>query len=241
MSSASQPVFDPYRVSSNDPAYTDAENEETHQEGFGSMNKVLDPIIDNYIKYFGPAGRSVVWDVGSRDARDAIEIGKRMSLVQGKTVAVEANPRAANSIRSSYPWIEVIECAVADVNGDADFIVYRGDEGAAGSSSLNLQWKKDDLKGDIVRVQMRRLDDLVGDEIIDVMKLDVEGYSLKALIGLGEKISQVKCFHIETEEWTQSDILVKQYMADHGFKLVDERQEWSGMPDLTFINKAMVK
>lgn len=205
------------------------------------MNKVLDPIVEAYHEYFGPCARSVVWDVGSRDARDAVEIAKRIGLVPGRTVAIEANPRAANSIKSSYPWVEVIECAVSDVNGEADFIVYRGDEGAVGSSSLNLDWKKDDLKGDIIRVQTRRLEELVGDEIIDVMKIDVESYSMQALKGLGDKISQVRVFHIETEEWTQSDILVKSYMLDHGFKLVDERQEWPGMPDLVFINKAMVK
>ncbi len=209
------------------------------------MKDYLTPVGHAYIHHFGYATHANVWDVGSRDGDDGLEICLLIStepIGLSKITAIEANPRAANQIKSEHPNIRVIECAVNDVNGDADFIVYRGDEGASGSSSLDLEWKKKDLKGDIIHVEMRRLDDLVGDnEIIDVMTIDVEGFSLQALKGLGDKIHQVRVFHIETEEWTGSDKRVKDFMANAGFELVDESQEWPGMPDLTYVNTAMVK
>lgn len=207
------------------------------------MNKHLTPLIDTYVKYFGKTRNAVVWDVGSRDGDDGIDIFSRISEphTTGRIYAVEPNPEQAQLIRKNYPKINVIECAVSDVNGEADFMVYHGDIGAVGSSSLNLDWKKDDLKGKVIRVRVSRLEELVkNDEFIDVMKIDVEGRSLEALIGLGDKIGQVRVFHIETETWTGSDLAVKELMAARGFELVAETEEWSGMPDLVFINKAMV-
>lgn len=209
------------------------------------MKNYLRPVVEAYGNAFGYAKHPNVWDVGSRDGDDGLEIAMLISdqpIGRSSVTAIEANPRAANQIKSEHPNIRVIECAVNEVNGTSEFIVYRGDEGASGSSSLDVNWKRDDLVGDIIQVEMRRLDDLVGNnEIIDVMKIDVEGFSLAALKGLGEKIHQVKVFHIETEEWTNSVIHVKSFMDNAGFQLVDESQEWPGMPDLTFINKAMLK
>lgn len=208
------------------------------------MKDYLTPIVEKYGKYFGIPAHVNVWDVGSRDGDDGLEIAIRISqdpIGMSTVTAIEANPRAASQIKSEHPDIRVIECAVSDTNGDADFIVYRGDAGAAGSSSLDLEWKKKDLVGDIIHVDVFRLDELIGDELIDVMKIDVEGHSLQALKGLGDKIHQIRVFHIETEEWTGSNLRVKSFMDDSGFELVDESQEWPGMPDLTYVNMAMVK
>jgi len=207
------------------------------------MNKHLTPLIDAYIKYFGQAYNSNVWEVGSRDGNDAVEISLRISrpLAVRSITALEPNPEQAYAIRRDHPEINVIEEAASDVNGTDDFMVYKGDIGAVGSSSLNLEWKKGDLKGEIIRVGIIRLDELVKDgEIIDVMKIDVEGYSLQALKGLGRKIHQVRVFHIEAETWTDSYEAVKSFMFERGFELVAETEEYSGMPDLVYINKAMV-
>ena len=53
--------------------------------------------------------------------------------------------------------------------------------------------------------------------------------------GLGDKLKQVKVFHIETEKWTDSNIKVKAYMMGHGFTLVDETEQYGGMPDQVWV------
>jgi hypothetical protein len=103
-----------------------------------------------------------------------------------------------------------------------------------------LDWKEDDLEGHEIFVSVERLENLIGDEIIDIMKIDVEGSSLEALAGLGDKLNQVRVLHVETEDWTGSDEKVKKYLEQRGWHLADERQQWSGMPDLTYVNANLV-
>ena len=200
------------------------------------MNEWLTPIVDAYKQYFNDSP-VVVWEVGSRDGRDGVELAERLG--GGKVVCMEPNPEQAKLIKKTYPSVQVVRLAASDKNGVADFIVYEGDEGAVGSSSLNLNWKEDDLQGHIIKVQTVRLETLIF-ETIDVMKIDVEGYSLQALKGLGEKINKIRVLHVETEEWTKSDKKVKAYLNDWGWQLYDERQEWPGMPDQTWINANLV-
>lgn len=201
------------------------------------MNEWLAPVIDAYNQYFG-SKPVLVWEVGSRDGKDGVELADRLG--GGKVVCMEPNPEQAKLIWQNYPDVQVLRLAASDKTGVADFIVYEGDEGAVGSSSLNLNWKEDDLPGHVIKVQTVRLESLIFDEIIDVMKIDVEGYSLQVLKGLGEKLNQVRVLHVETEEWTKSNKKVKAYLKNRGWELVDERQEWPGMPDQIWINANLV-
>lgn len=183
-----------------------------------------------------------MWEVGSRDGRDGVELATRIYTgnemwfwSNASITCMEPNPMQADIIRAEYPEVNVLQMAASNQNGRAPFMVYAGDEGAVGSSSLNLHWKEDDLPGHVIEVEIARLDKLVGDTTIDIMKIDVEGHSVEVIEGLGDKLRQVRVFHIETEKWTESNIKMKAYMTSHGFLLVDEAEQWGGMPDLVFV------
>lgn len=208
------------------------------------VNTWLDSAVQNYLNYFGATKQPVVWEVGSRDGKDGVELAKR--IFQGdpnwfwshaSVVALEPNPDQAKIIRKNFPEVEVHQVAASDSKGSAPFIVYHGDEGAVGSSSLNLRWKEDDLEGHQIVVDTDTLDNLVGSERIDIMKIDVEGHSFEVLQGFLEKLKQVRVFHIETEKWTDSNIKVKAFMMSHGFTLVDEVEQYGGMPDQVWVNR----
>lgn len=209
-----------------------------------SVNTWLNPIVQNFIASFGEQKNPVVWEVGSRDGRDAVELAKRIYSgdpnwfwTHAAITCFEPNPMQAEIIKAEYPEIEVIQKAASDSKGSAPFVVYHGDEGAVGSSSLNLNWKEDDFgnnKHQII-VETDRLDNLIGKQEIDIMKIDVEGYSYEVVQGLGEKLKQVKAYHIETEKWTDSNLKVKAYMMGHGYTLVDESEQYGGMPDQVWI------
>lgn len=206
------------------------------------MNEWLDPVVEAYEKFFGRAEKPVVWDVGSRDGDDGVELAERIRRGDGQitVVCMEPNPEQALVIMERHPHVEILEVAASNEVGVAPFMVYHGDAGAVGSSSLNLDWKENDLEGHEIHVATNRLDHLIDDEIIDIMKIDVEGYSLQALEGLGDKLDQVRVLHVETEDWTGSDEKVKKYLIDRGWRLFDEREQWPGMPDLTWINANLV-
>jgi FkbM family methyltransferase len=208
------------------------------------MNHYLDATINAYIAHYPPSSSPIVWDVGSRDGDDGFELAQRIAAPSPTThatvVCVEANPAQAAVIRSRYPQATVYELAASDTSGSAPFVVYQGDEGAVGSSSLDLRWKAHDhLPHYVIEVPTERLDALIGSEVIDIMKIDVEGHSLQVLHGLGDRLRQVRVFHIETETWTHSDEQVRDYMAAHGFRLVDESIQWANMPDLVFVNEML--
>lgn len=206
------------------------------------INTWLDPLIQNYLAYFGAKEKPVVWEVGSRDGKDAEEIARRIYTgdpnwfwTNARVVALEANAEQAKIIEKNYPEIEVMAIAASNQKGEAPFMVYAGDEGAVGSSSLNLRWKEDDLQGHVIRVPIDRLDNLIGDEKIDIMKIDTEGHSLEVIEGLGDKLKQVKVFHIETENWTDSAIKMRAFMSSHGYILVDDTAQYGGMPDQVWV------
>src|SRR5690606_6974791 len=132
-------------------------------------------------------------------------------------VLVEANPAQARIIRETYPRATLHEFAACEVDGEAEFEVYKGNEGDVGSSSLNVGWKAGDgLESDIITVPTKRLEPFITGAV-DIMKIDVEGKSLEVLEGLGEALRQIKVLHIETEEWSKSDVAVARYMLEKGY------------------------
>lgn len=206
------------------------------------INTWLNPCVQSYERFFGKSDKPVVWEVGSRDGNDGVELATRIYSgdpnwfwSRARVVALEPNPDQRAKIEEKYSEIEVLEVAASNQKGTAPFKVYVGDEGAVGSSSLNLDWKKDDLEGYVITVNLDRLDNLIGDDEIDIMKIDCEGHSLEVIEGLGTKVRQVKVFHIETEKWTDSNIKMKPIMSNHGFQLVDETEQYGGMPDQVWV------
>ena len=211
------------------------------------MNEWLNPVVDTYLKHFGMSSVPVVWEVGSRDGHDGQELLERISdgwraVHAGKLVCLEPNPAQADIIRRNYPQSIVYELAAGDETRKAKFKVYHGNEGDVGSSSLHMDWKKGSgLKSHIIEVHVVRLDSLVGNEIIDVMKIDVEGYGYQALKGLGDKLNQVRVLHVETEHESKSDIKVRKYLEERGWIITDETEQYGGMPDLTAVNANLVE
>lgn len=212
------------------------------QLGEKMINDWLTPVIKNYLYYFGATEKPVVWEVGSRDGRDGVELAERIYKGSkdwfwdnARIVALEPNPMQAAIIREEYPEVKVLEVAASNARGSAPFVVYEGDEGAVGSSSLRLDWKEGDHPQHQIIVQTDTLDDLVGDEKIDIMKIDVEGHSIEVLNGFEQRLKQVKVFHIETERWTDSNVKVKAFMTARGFTMVDETEQYGGMPDQTWV------
>lgn len=204
------------------------------------MNLWLNPVVNAYIEYFGTVNDPIVWEVGSRDGHDGVELARRIwegndFSRETTVVCMEPNPDQVSVIKKNYPWVDVIEMAASNKNGKAKFMVYEGDEGAVGSSSLNLRWKEDDLPGHIIHVKTVRLEKILPEGEIDIMKIDVEGHSLEVLQGIGNRIRDVRVYHIETEKWSGSDKAVEGIMDAAGFKLVSVQEEWGGMPDQVWV------
>lgn len=96
------------------------------------LNTWLDPLIQNYLNYFGATEKPVVWEVGSRDGRDGTEIATRIYAgnpdwfwSRARVVALEPNPDQVKIIEKNYPEIEVMQVAASNQKGSAIYGICR--------------------------------------------------------------------------------------------------------------------
>ena len=223
-------------------------------------NKWLTSTVEAYKTTFGYTDRPVVWDVGSRDGDDGVELACRIfsgnedvGLANSYVVCVEPNPPQAQVIREKYPSVVVYETAVSDYEGKSQFVrVISDNKDAVGMSSLDVEHQDTKGKGpkDIIEVVVTRLETIMPDGLIDVMKIDCEGYSWEVLHGMGDKIHNVKVFHVETEHpefsgWSHkghhNNEQVAYFMRSKGFELYATEYEWGGIQDQVWVNKNIHK
>jgi FkbM family methyltransferase len=122
-------------------------------------------------------GRKTFLDVGAH-------IGSVMSAVRlhnrsVRMIGVEAMPDKADNLRRKFPDAIIHGCAVAESSGDTVFYI---DMRRTGYSSLIRPVGNPKGVREIV-VPVKRLDDIIPDSDIDVVKMDIEGAELGALRG----------------------------------------------------------
>lgn len=222
-------------------------------------NKWLDSTVRAYKYYFGEPTQPIVYEVGSRDGKDGVELAERIAdaplseINPNHIVLFEPNPPQAKLIRQAYPDCIVYELAASDKNGSADFLQIGGDNlDAVGSSSLDLNRRKyKPGSKNVITVQTKRLDQIIGELehiFIDVMKIDAEGYTYEILQGLGERLRDVKVLHLETEigdgthpvtKYTSRQVF--NFMRDAGFLCYALEYEWGGIEDQVWVNAEALK
>lgn len=91
-------------------------------------------------------------------------------------VAFEAIPEKAEALRRKFPSIEVHNFALWDSEGEASFFIDAQESGCSSLARRNSAARE-------IRVLTRRLDTVMVERAVDVVKLDVEGAELGVLRG----------------------------------------------------------
>jgi len=202
------------------------------------MNKWLNSPVKTYLKQFGTKKDPIIYEVGSRDGHDGVELAYRISEGQvdfKNIVLFECNPPQIEVVTNNYPQATLITDAISNKKGTVEFLQIHGDKNFVGSSSMDLNrvnypWVK---KTSTIQVKTRRLDSVIeelGHTEIDIMKIDIEGYTYEALESLGKFFGIVKVFHLETEiegvarDKTNLDIVL--YMQEKGYICTALEHEW---------------
>lgn len=133
-----------------------------------------DALADRLIVRLTQPGAAFL-DVGAHIG--SILAGVRRHVPGARIFAVEADREKAAFLMRKFPDIRLFDCAVGDRAGRATF--YR-DLDNPGFSSLIAP---DRAGVETIEVEIRRLDDLLPGEEIDVIKIDIEGAELAALEG----------------------------------------------------------
>jgi FkbM family methyltransferase len=106
-------------------------------------------------------------------------------------VAVEPIPELAAGLRDDFPSVDVHEVAlVAEPAGPVSF--HHVTSNPAYSGILRRRYDRSDEDVSLIEVPTARLDDLVGDRAVRMIKIDVEGAELGVLAGATRTLARDK-------------------------------------------------
>lgn len=217
------------------------------------MNKWLNSTVETYLKYFGIADNPIIYEVGSRDGHDGVELYNRIIDRKGvevnkNIVLFECNPPQIEVVRHNYPEATLITDAISNKKGQVEFLQIHGDKNMVGSSTMNTKRNDNWIRQTTtIRVNTRRLDDVIKElshekSQIDIMKIDIEGYTFEALESLGKYLKNIRVFHLETEiegyARNKTNLDIALFMDQQGYKCVSIEGEWlPNIVDMVFVRE----
>lgn len=206
----------------------------------------LGSLVSIYRKHFGDVAE-VIWDCGTRDGDDASYLA--VWLQAKKVIAIDANPVAAEKTKAKHPYFQVIHTAITNYDGITKFDMIESErKDYAGSSSIIRTQSFPDSDYHTITVSATRMDTLIGklEPVgLDLMKVDLEGFTYEFLEGMGSYLQLVKCLHLETETFSRHEghrdaEAVKQFMYQAGFRLAEVSYEWGpSIEDQIWINPTL--
>lgn len=123
-------------------------------------------------------------DVGAHIGSIIAAVSRRDPSI--KIIAIEAIPEKIAALRKKFPFVELHDCAVGESTGQVSFYI---NTRQSGYSSLG---RPDNANKDTITeitVPIKKLDDLVTSDNVDVIKIDVEGAELGVLRGSGNLLN----------------------------------------------------
>jgi FkbM family methyltransferase len=206
----------------------------------------LESAVEAYRKYFGDTANIII-DIGTRDGDDAEYF--RQKLNGKKIYAFDANPLAVSETKKRYPNFNVIESAVGSFNGQTSFTkIISENIDEAGCSSMEVIHIFDNVKYEKIIVSITRLDSFLAEQelsgvIVDIIKIDTEGFSWEVLMGMGDVLKNVRLLHVETEMFNRhpghkNNVDIYNYLTNNNFVCVDKSYEWGPtIEDQVWVNQ----
>lgn len=153
--------------------------------GNPAVGELFESIIENLYRNLLRPG-DVVVDIGANHGRHTVPLAKAVGA-SGKVLAFEPIPAirqhltAAVAAAGCSGIVELRAEALSNRTGQAEFHVILNDAGYSGLQRKNYPFEP---REELIQVQVRRLDDLVGaSDRIRFIKADVEGGEFHALEG----------------------------------------------------------
>jgi len=161
---------------------------------------------NTYIEKFNSQPSSIL-EIGSRDGNDAEELRVYSQLPHRSVYVIEPHPQSYRNIIRDYPDFHVYEFAISNKPGVVSFNAIPHDQytpSQVGTSSLLSRNVK--LMGNIPPVWVKALAikgstllQLIDRSEIDLVKIDVEGFTQEVIESFGDDIRLLKALHLEVE------------------------------------------
>lgn len=213
-------------------------------------NEWISPVIEYYKIFFGNAA-DIIIDVGTREGDDAYLIQQKLETKQ--IYAIDARKEAVEKTKEKYPNFKTSHTAISNYIGTTKFYSILSDNpDYVGSSSIyNKKFRRKEYKHEIIEVPVTTMDNFIEKnnleyKFLDIVKVDIEGYTFQLLEGFVKHINNVKLFHLETElspthkKHVNSNDIVE-YMRSKNFILVGTQYEWdTEIQDQIWVNKYLI-
>lgn len=210
----------------------------------------LDRALNAYHRHkrlIRPTNHGFVLDIGSRDGDDAETIARAIGTSFFDVYCVDANPIAIDIIRSRHMGFNVIQSAVAEYDGTAEFNIMTDTTQMDRFGISSLRDRSDLNYDDRIKVGVITLDSLFKKIApypttqINFMKIDVEGNTYDVLCGAKNALKKTRFIQLEAEHrqfWTGQYLFydVAQLLNDAGFAMVDFTMTWKDQSDSCWIN-----
>lgn len=182
-------------------------------------------------------------EIGSRDGHDTKAVADYWNLVPDNCYIVEAYPALCDRIKTQYPEFNTFGFAASDKIGTVEFnaVPLHHNQNTIGTSSVlnrgDLPYEKIVVETNTISNFLDHLE-LTG---IDLIKIDVEGFTQEVLNGFGDKLQNIKALQIETEKtqsWENQKVHdeIVQFMESKGFTLKSKYDAWTSQYDCLFVN-----
>jgi FkbM family methyltransferase len=173
-------------------------------------------------------------DVGAHIGSIISEV--KHNIPSARIVAVEAIPDKVEKLQQYFPFAEIHSCAVGESTANISFFI---NTLQSGYSSLARPINGNEKSIVEITVPIKRLDDLVLSNDVDVIKIDVEGAELGVLRGSVNILDRCRPT-IMFESSPQSDIglgytkeALYEFLASKGYSIVVPNRVAHDGPGLT--------
>lgn len=182
-------------------------------------------------KFFGGSIRTFV-EIGANFAQDAVLVKKVLEVNDENIYVFEPHPQIAKIVKEKYCF-NIYEQAVSDYTGKSNFYICDIDKFKNnGMSSLKDSRELYGDKYNDVEVDVIRMDECISSgmipDVIDFLKIDVEGNTYEVLKGFGDSIRAVKMIQCEGDYhryWEEETLFDKifEYLWESGFRMIGFR------------------
>lgn len=213
-------------------------------------NTWISPVIEYYKIFFGTAA-DIIIDVGTREGDDAYLIQQRLETKH--IYAIDARQEAVEITKERYPDFNVFHTAISNYIGTTTFCsILSDDPDYVGSSSIyNKKFKRKEYIHEVIEVPVTTMDNFIENneldyKFLDIVKVDIEGYTFEFLQGFSKHMNNVKMFHLETEHTSThknhvNSYEIANYMRSKNFILAGTQYEWeTDIEDQIWVNKYLI-
>lgn len=191
------------------------------QIGLGILRRGLfDLTVSETLYRLADPGELVV-DVGANVGHMTSLLSRRVGR-QGTVLAFEPHEtiygylatNVAQWEREDAAEIVLHRVALSDFHGGGDLVMGSGFDWNQGSSRLGKVDEGDDR---VEQVEVRRLDDVLGQRSAGVVKIDVEGHERQVLDGAGRALAEGRIRDVVFEDFADPPTAVARLLQDHGY------------------------